>query len=136
MLVSPLVKAETSLIFGGLSHHFITKDHTNYFHRAFLIDHNDFLFGYVRNSYDQDSFVAAYKIFKESPKDYDFDVYIGAVRGYDKCYGVFEEDEKNKRKTFACGLLVFNATIKTNSYIKPVISLWGDALVLTGKIDF
>lgn len=136
ILLSPIIKAETSLVFGGVSHHFITKDSTNNFHRVFLIKHNDFLFGYVRNSYDQDSFVGAYNIFEAITKNVNFDIYFGAVRGYDKCYGTFQESEKNKSKVLACGLFIFNATIKTDTYVKPMVSLWGDALVFTGKIDF
>jgi hypothetical protein len=136
VLCSPTIKAETSLVFGGISHHFISEKPTNNFHRVFLIDHNDFLFGYVRNSYDQDSFVVTYNIFKENSQNYEFDVYLGAVRGYDRCYGTFQENENNKSKVIACGLVVFNVTIKTETYVKPMFSLWGDALVFTGKIDF
>ena len=136
ILFSPLVKAETSLVFGGVSHHFISKDTTNNFHRAFIINHNNYLVGYVRNSYDQDSFVAAYRIYNENRENYTTDVYFGAVKGYDKCYGKFSEKENGDSKVLACGLLVINVTIKTNTYIKPMFSLWGDALVFTGKIDF
>ena len=128
-------KAETSIQFGGISHHFISDDTTNNFHRAVIISHEDYLAGYLRNSYDQDSFVVAYNIYKETKKNYSTDVYLGAVRGYDKCYGAFEEGE-NKNKVTACPLLVINVTINTDTVVKPVLSLWGDALVLTGKIDF
>jgi hypothetical protein len=129
------VKADSSIQFGGISHHFISDDTTNNFHRAIIVNHEDYLVGYLRNSYGQDSFVAAYNIYGETKKNYSTDVYLGAVRGYDKCYGAFEEGE-NKSKVIACPLLVINVTINTETMVKPVLSIWGDALVLTGKIDF
>lgn len=124
------------ILFGGVSHHFISEETTNNFHRAFIVGYKDYLVGYVRNSYDQDSFVGAYKIYEEIKQDYDFDVYLGAVKGYDKCYGAFENDEQGKDKVLACPLVVVNVTIKTDTYVRPIISLWGDAIVLTGRIDF
>lgn len=125
-----------SLYLGGVSHHFISDDTTESFHRAVLYEKGDFLGGYVYNSYGEDSFVGAYNIYNEVNKGHSVDVFLGAVRGYDKCYGKFEKGEKEKSKVLACPILVINATIHTDTYIKPVLSLWGDALVLTGRIDF
>lgn len=128
-------KAENSLVFGGVSHHFISDDTNNSFHRALVLNYEDYLIGYLRNSYNQDSFVAAYRVYKDVKKDHTTEIYLGAVRGYDKCYGKFERESSDK-KIIACPLITINVTIETDTKVKPMLSLWGDALVLTGKYNF
>ena len=133
--LSEPVKADTSIQFGGISAHLISKDTNTWFHNAFIINHNEYSIGYLKNSYGEDSFMATYRVYKHTAKDLVTEVTIGAVKGYDKCYGAFKDNTK-KDKVFACPLVVINVTLKTNTVIEPVISLWGDAVVLTGRYKF
>lgn len=127
-----------SVNFGGVSYHMVSEDTTEWFHRAVVFQRGDYIGGYLRNSYGQDSFVAAYKVWDQHGKNLHTSLALGAVRGYDKCYGKFSEEERaaGKSKVKACFLPLLTVTIKTDTAIQPQINLWGDALVLTGKYTF
>lgn len=128
--------AETSVNLGGVSTHLISRDTTTSFHRAVVVNHNDYLAGYLKNSYGNDSFVAGYRVFDHYADSLQTDIHLGVVRGYDKCYGKFSDKEGGKSKIIACPLVIISTTIDTGTRIKPTISLWGDALVLTAKYNF
>ena len=133
--LSEPVKADTSIQFGGISTHLISKDTNTWFHNAIIIGKGKYAMGYLKNSYGNDSFMVTIKTYEKNFNKVLVDVYVGAVRGYDRCYGKFDDDYNNS-KVFACPLVVINATLKTNTVIEPVISLWGDAVVLTGRYKF
>ena len=116
----------------------MSEDTTTWFHNAVILQKGKFQGGYVKNSYGQDSFVAAYQVWKEVKPTVTSELSLGIVKGYDKCYGrhTDEEREAGKSKVWGCFLPLFTMTIETGTEIKPQISLWGDALVLTGKYTF
>ena len=129
------VKAD-SVLLGGVSHHLYSDDVDNNWHRAVIYQRGDFAFGYLKNSHSNDSFMATYKVWEDIDKDITTDINLGAVRGYERCYGDFKPDDTKRNKVIACPLVLINVTIRTDTMIKPVLSLWGDAVVLTGKVDF
>ena len=140
LMLSKYLCAEepVEVIFGGLSYHTYSKDTTTWFHRALFVQKGDYLGGYARNSYGNDSFFAGYRLWNLTNSYITTEVTIGAVRGYDKCYGSFSdvERESGKNKVEACPLLLISVTAETGTDIKPQVSLWGDALVLTAKYTF
>lgn len=123
---------------GGVSHHTVSEDTNTWFHRAAVFQRGNWIGGYLRNSYGEDSFVAGYRVYHERKGAVTTEVLLSAVRGYDKCYGKFTQKERSlgKKKVNACFLPLITATIHTGTVIEPQISLWGDALVLTGKYSF
>lgn len=129
------VKAD-SVQFGGFSYHIVSEDTNTNFHRALIYEADGLTFGYLKNSHGNDSFMGAYRIWDERDKGTTTEIYLGAVRGYEKCYGDFNKGDTKKDKVIACPLLLINVTIETGTKVKPVISLWGDALVLSGRYNF
>ena len=138
--LSSRAQAEEPLVvnLGGVSYHMMSKDTTTWFHRAVVFQKGDYIGGYLRNSYGQDSWVAAYRVWDQHSKNLHTEFSLGAVRGYDSCYGTFSDEEKasGKSKVAACFLPLLTVTIKTDTVIQPQVSLWGDAVVLTGKYTF
>ena len=118
--------AETSLKFGGFSHHLITTDHTNYFHRTLMIEHNGFEFGYARNSYDQDIFIAGI-YFSNKLKSFTLKTHAGGVYGYSECYG-----KPIVGKRVLCPIIA--PEIEFNLPYRPSVILFGDALVLNFNV--
>ena len=140
LIIGLLVKCQSvradSVILGGVSYHFVSEDTTNSFHRAVIYNKGDYSVGYLRNSHDNDSFMGAYRVWGEVGKGITTDIYAGVVRGYERCYGDFKRGDTKREKVIACPLVLINATINTGTKVEPVISLWGDAIVLSGKVNF
>lgn len=127
-----------SITFGGVSHHLVSEDTTTWFHNAVILQKGDLLAGYTKNSYGQDSFVAAYKVWEERKPSTLTELSLGVVRGYDKCYGRYSDEQRSegKSKVWGCFLPLVTITYLIDSPVQPQLSLWGDALVLTGKYTF
>lgn len=124
-----------SISFGGLSHHFFSKIINN-FHRAVIYERSNYVVGYIKNSHDKDSYILSYKVWDYYLEGVTLEGYFGVIRGYYRCYRGRHSYDTNSKKVFACPLGVLSATIETETAVKPQISLWGDAIVLTGKITF
>lgn len=128
------VQAEpTNLWFGGVSYHTVSKDTDTWFHRAIILQKGDYIGGYLKNSYGQDSFVLGYEVFEKTIGKSHLEIHMTAIRGYDKCFG---ENKKSNHKVLACALPIFTFSMNTDTTIKPQVTLWGDAVVFTGKYPF
>ena len=134
----PKVNAETSITFGGVSHHFITEDYENSMHNTLAITYNKVMVGYFKNSYDNDSFIAGYAFNVKDEKYFTMDLIVAAVRGYDKCYGKFtdEENRQGKSKIEVCPMLAPTFIFKVDYPVKPQLTLFGDALTLSANYKF
>lgn len=134
LFLSVTVRAD-SIIFGGLSTHLVNKETNTWFHRTLLYQKDALTIGYLKNSYGQDSWLVAGEIYSYNIDTIEAKLHLGIVRGYDRCYGKFEEGRVGK-KAIACGLPILSITLLTESKIQPQLSLWGDAVVWTGKYNF
>ena len=127
-----------SVTFGGISYHMLSENTTTWFHSAAIMEYGNYMGGYLRNSYGQDSWVVGYRVWENHQRKFSGKLYFGAVKGYDTCYAPFSEKERKsgKEKVAACFLPVYTMTFKTDTVIKPQLSIWGDAIVLTGNYTF
>lgn len=137
-LAGTLAEAEErpTLILGGVSHHFFTEDYTNSSHNVLAIEYRNVIAGYMKNSYDNDSFVLAYSGKLYSGELVNIGLYLGAVRGYDKCFGKFTPEEEGDDKAEACPFIAPQININTGYNLKPQLTLFGDALVLSARYEF
>lgn len=125
-----------SVILGGVSHHFLTEDHTNSNHNVVAVEYKSVIAGYMKNSYDNDSFFAAWSHIFDRTKYFDMGIYIGAVRGYDECFDKFSEGEEHKDKVIACPIIAPYMIINVDYPVKPQLTLFGDALTASARYDF
>jgi hypothetical protein len=117
-------KAETNVFVGAWSKHLISKD-LNEEHRLFAVEHNNWFAGTFTNSYDRESYAVAHK-FKWTYGELEGGVYVGAVRGYTRCWG---DDDSN---TDTCPLAV--PYIAYDAPVAPQIMLIGEAVAVSIRI--
>lgn len=128
--------ADTQLKFGGLSFH-TTSTPDNEFHRTMVLSHNNYFVGYVRNSFDDDSFVLGYSIL-DHQNSFDVAYHFGAIYGYresTKCYKTEDKSAVNDDKRI-CPMIVPELILKSLP-LKPSISYFGfDAVVFNLNYSF
>lgn len=131
-------RAEAYTILGGLSHHFITEDYDNSNHNVVAFSYEKILAGYFKNSYNNDSFILGYEFEIDNEQYFDVILYVAAVRGYDKCYGKFTQEERQagKSKVEVCGMIAPAFVFKVPYEVKPQLTLFGDAATLSARYDF
>lgn len=89
-LSSTVFANDTSIYFGGWSKHFavkggVAKSSLNEQHQMFVVEHNNIVAGYFKNSYGDDSGVIARKYHIMSNNTLSFDISVGASYGYKAC---------------------------------------------------
>lgn len=117
-------KAETNVFIGAWSKHLISKD-LNEEHRLFAIEHNGWFAGRFINSYDRESYDVARK-FKWTYGELEGGVYVGAVRGYTRCWG--NDDSNTNTCPMAVPYITYDATVA------PQVMLIGEAVAVTIRI--
>lgn len=122
--------AETSLLLGGWSHHFIEKAE-NENHRLVAIDSAPIIIGYFRNSFNNDSVFAAYSHHVKFYSKVSGFAYLGAVRGYEECFG---DSSEHDNKKLACPFAAIGVKYSTDYNIDPQVMLLGTVAVLTLSI--
>lgn len=119
-------KAETNVFVGAWSKHLISSsDNLNEKNRLFAVEHDGWFAGTFTNSYYRESYAVARK-FEWRSSDLRAGVYVGAVRGYTRCYG---NDDSNSD---VCPLVVPYVTY--DAPVAPQIMLLGEALAISIKV--
>lgn len=129
---------KSSLLLGGVSHHFKTTDYTNSIHNTLGGIYKDkWLLTYFENSYGEHSVAAGYA-FQDRFPAINIQLYVGVIHGYDRCFGKFSEKDirENKSKAIACPMLAPAISINTGYNWEPQFTLFGDALVLSARYNF
>lgn len=122
-------KADTNIFVGAWSKHLISDDETlNEQHDLYAIEHNGWFAGTFTNSYHRESYAVARKFDWRYGK-LEGGVYVGAVRGYKKCFG---DDDSN---TDTCPLAVPYLTWHTGP-VNPQLFLLGEAVAVSIRIGF
>lgn len=126
-LVSSIsVKADVFL--GGWSHHLSTPD-LNETHNLVAIEHNGWIGGYFKNSYNDDSGFAGKMLTVSESKNYEVGVALGVVYGYDK------EDLDFMNVNGFMPMFIPYASWTTYT-VQPTVMLLGEAVTLTFRIDY
>lgn len=128
------VHAETSIKFGGFSHHLGEGDY-NSFHRVAIISHNGYFGGYFKNSYYDDSFTLGYRFHLKTDSLFNFGLSAGLVWGYRDSGGCYKkQDGRENDPKRLCVMLSPDATLYSYK-IRPSFALFGvDAFTLTFDI--
>ena len=122
-------KAETNIFVGAWSKHLISDDETlNEQHDLYAIEHNNWFAGTFKNSYNRESYAIARKFDWHYGK-LEGGVYVGAVRGYRRCWG---DDDSN---TDTCPMIVPYLTWHTG-LVNPQLFLLGEAVAVSIRIGF
>ncbi|WP_020408909.1 hypothetical protein [Hahella ganghwensis] len=124
--------AETFTVHGGgWSHHIDSSDYDyNSNHRLIAGEYRDWIGGYFRNSFDEDSFFIGHR-FNKQLGDIRLSIMPGATYGYRHCTKPKDLDGNDRR---VCPVVVPSATY-TKYQVKPTVSLMGTAVVLTIELD-
>lgn len=97
-----------------------------------MIQHEDFIGGYFRNSFDDDAYALGYSAYKSTGSLVRFYLHAGVVYGYrGKCVTLSKEPTGNDR--LVCPFIA-PELMAHKLPLKPSLSLLGDALVLTLNI--
>lgn len=125
-------EAELSLLYGGVSHHWVSKDFTNSTHNMVGIRINNIVVGRFKNSFNRETIFAG--VYGEFDKqDFTFFGSVGAMRGYTRCYG----EEGYGSKAVWCPMATVGVSYNGFSeYIQPALYQLGDATVAGIKSDF
>ena len=122
--------ADTNLLLGAWSHHF-DKEAENESHDLVAITHSYYMLGYYKNSYDNDSIIAAFNLESEPSSNFSVFSYLGLVRGYETCYG---DRARSDTKVLACPYAVVGVKYHTGLGINPQFMLSGTVTVVTFSI--
>lgn len=137
LLTLSLSSFADSLYLGGWSKHFIVKGDgsipLNESHNIVAIERNNWIAGYFKNSYFDDSALVARKYHIMSNNTWALDIAVGASYGYRTCSmeGRYPRDADKRW----CPAIVPELTY-TKYRVKPSIMVMTGALVLTFKIDY
>lgn len=125
------VSAETTLKFGGFSHHLSEGDY-NSFHRVLILNHNGYFGGYFKNSYYDDSFTLGYRWHLKTDSLFNFGLSTALVYGYRESSGCYKkQDKREKDPKRLCFMVSPDATLYSHK-IRPSFALFGaDAFTLT-----
>jgi hypothetical protein len=117
--------AETAIHAGGYSYHVATghKNDYNDWHRLAAFEHGSVMAGYFRNSYDRDTFLAAYG-WSHQWGNFRGAVHVGASYGYRSCYG----DEGNTGRVCP---VAFPSLYYTRYAVQPGVVVFGEAVAVT-----
>lgn len=114
-----------ALFVGAWSEHLISGEDLNEQHDLAAIEYGGWFAGRFENSYGRESYAVA-KSFEWSGANLRAGVYVGAVRGYTRCWG---NDDSN---TDVCPLAVPYVTY--DAAVAPQLMLIGEALAITIRI--
>lgn len=117
-------KAETYLYAGAWSKHLVSEG-LNEEHRLLAIEHNGWFAGRFTNSYDRESYAVARK-FKWTYGELEGGVYVGAVRGYTRCWG--DDDSSTNTCPLAVPYITYDAPVA------PQVMLIGEAVAVSIRI--
>lgn len=123
---SQYAHGETYLYAGAWSKHLTSDEELNEQHNLVAIEHNNWFAGTFKNSYDRESYAVARK-FSWSYAELEGGVFVGAVRGYRRCWG--DDDSSNNTCPFAAPYVTWDA-----GPVNPTVFLLGEALAISVRI--
>lgn len=109
-----------SLLLGGLGTHLgASRDEHNNWHRLIAYNHEQWVGAYFRNSYNEDTWMASYKM-TENVDQFELGVMAGVMYGYRKCIIPPDTGSLDGKRRF-CGTL--NPYVAWNAHpnIQPVL---------------
>lgn len=125
------------LYLGGWSQHFNTKGDgsitLNESHNIVAVEYNNWLVGYFKNSYNDDSGVVARKYRIMSGNNLSFDVAIGTVYGYRTCERRSTYPNGSSKKW--CPAVVPEISY-TKYRVQPSVMVMSSAVVVAIKVGF
>lgn len=119
-------QAETYAHLGAWSHHVGTNQDYNETHNLAALEHNQIIAGYFKNSYGDDSFMAAYRFKEPVTPHIELSLLAGASYGY---RGDCMTQDGSEPKS-VCPLVAPVVTY-TEYRVEPSIMLMGSAVVLS-----
>lgn len=135
LVISPLGFADDYIYLGAWSKH-IDQD-TQYWdgnkynesHQLIGYQHNSYMLGHYKNSFNESTFVAT-KNFEKKVNDFSFFIAVGATHGYTDCENKKQHYGKDPK---VCGY--YQAGIAyTKHRLQPVFGLSGSIAVLSFRI--
>lgn len=122
-------RADTNVFVGAWSEHLFSGDDYNEEHRLLALEHDKVFAGYFRNSYDEDTFTAAYKL-SERYGGLEAGVYVGAMYGYRHCLEGWA-NQSRRVCPMAAPFITWDA-----GPVNPQIFLLGEALAISIRVGF
>lgn len=129
LVLSSGVKADSILLGGVSTHLFADDDDYNQSHDLFAAHIDNFAVARFTNSHGRESYAAAYGL-QWHRGDFRADLYLGAVRGYRKCYS------DDGVKTVVCPLAVPAVSYTGWGMVQPTALLLGKALTAAVRIQW
>ncbi len=119
-----------SVRLGGLSHHLDSDKDYNWFHRVAIVEtSSNWVGGYFRNSYHDDTFLLGKKFVKQD-KGVELSLLVGASYGYREDGGCYKyQGMNNYSKRIVCPVVA--PEIRLDLPASPAIAIYGNAVVLT-----
>lgn len=125
----PFVARADSVLLGGVSTHLFADDaNYNQSHDLFAAHVGNIAVARFTNSHNRESYAVAYG-WQWQRGDIRADLYVGAVRGYRKCYS----DDGDK--AIVCPLAVPAISYTGWGMVQPTVLLLGKALTAAIRID-
>jgi len=123
-------QAETYLHTGAWSHHVATNEDYNETHNLAALEHDQLMAGYFKNSYGDDSFMAAYRFKEPVTPHIELSLLAGASYWY---RGDCLTQDASEPKS-VCPL-VAPAVTYTEHRVEPSVMVMGNALVLSVRFQ-
>lgn len=95
------------------------------------IEYKNVFVGYFRNSFDDDTFALGYRFSHKIGKHWEASLVAGATYGYRDCTSSWDQFESKKVCPALSPMLSY-----TKYKLKPTVAVIGEAVSLTGRVDF
>lgn len=99
--------------------------------KLLAIEYKSVFAGYFKNSFNDDSFALGYRFSHQFSKNWEGSVLVGATYGYRDCSSSWDQFESKKICAAVSPMLTY-----TKYSIKPTLLIVGEAVSLTGRVDF
>lgn len=134
LLIYAIGASATEVRFGGWSKHLGTNTDYNETHNAFLVEHNNFMGGYFKNSFNSDSGAIGYFKNWQVEEGIDFRLTGGLIYGYRDCLE-FNKNAQAKHQSKNVCPMVYPEIRFTDTPLRPSFSLFGNAAVLMFGVE-
>ena len=104
-------------------------------HNLLAVQYKNFMFGYFKNSFYEDSALLGYKIYHKEffHSQFRFDLYTGVSYGYRDCFSKYSETlmkDYSEQSQKVCPLAVPMVTYTGSDLVQPYVALFGSALTV------
>lgn len=129
LFVTCTTSKATELRLGGWSKHLNNKESYNENHHAFLLEHENVLLGYFKNSHNSDTVALGFYKHWQVDTNTQFGITGGITYGYRDCKSFNKYSQARDQSKNICPMLY--PEIRWDFPLRPGLSLFGNALVLT-----